>query len=201
MTECPPCGGEVPPSDRRPRKYCSGNCRKRAWDARNHAACQDCGGEVRHGRRTCSECLRTRFQAEKAAQLAKLERLWAEGLSREAIAAEMGWTVGSLEVRMAHFRAEGADLPYRRLGWKGFSRPTAPPRSAAPTRNAVRLRTHAAIRNGELARPKTCEACDERRHVDAHHRSYDRPDSHLDVDWLCPRCHVDAHRGTDRIAA
>lgn len=66
-------------------------------------------------------------------------------------------------------------------------------RRPAPDRmkERVRARTRYAERTGKLTREPCarCGALD----VQAHHRSYDRPDSHLDVEYLCAACHALEH--------
>lgn len=45
---------------------------------------------------------------------------------------------------------------------------------------------NAALRNGELVRPKKCSKCGVVGRIDGHHEDYDKP---LDVTWLCQGCH------------
>ena len=49
----------------------------------------------------------------------------------------------------------------------------------------------AAVRRGELIRPKFCEDCDGApARIEAHHEDYSKP---LEVDWLCRLCHQKRH--------
>src|SRR5689334_14594695 len=55
-----------------------------------------------------------------------------------------------------------------------------------------------AVRSGEVVKPASCQACGveppEPRLLHAHHhRGYDRANA-LNVLWLCPKCHREAHR-------
>lgn len=59
------------------------------------------------------------------------------------------------------------------------------------SKQAVRLRTLAAVRRGELDR-SPCAVCGAVE-VEAHHPDYDAPDAHLRVKWLCATCHGFAH--------
>jgi hypothetical protein len=52
--------------------------------------------------------------AKSREQRAKIERLWAEGLTARQIGAEMGWATSTARMRISELRAEGVDLPYRR---------------------------------------------------------------------------------------
>lgn len=47
-----------------------------------------------------------------------------------------------------------------------------------------------ALVSGALERPAACEECGAETALEAHHDDYSKP---LDVRWLCPGCHTDAH--------
>lgn len=51
------------------------------------------------------------------------------------------------------------------------------------------------IRNGQIRKPETCEACGKRAKVDGHHTDYAKP---LSVRWVCRQCHKDIHRSIPR---
>lgn len=55
---------------------------------------------------------------------------------------------------------------------------------------AHKRKAHVAAR--KLPRPASCSDCGAVGKVHGHHEDYDKP---LDVVWLCPKCHVAAHRG------
>lgn len=67
-------------------------------------------------------------------------------------------------------------------------RATPDARKKMDARNAVRL----AIKAGKMTRPDRCSACGAVGDVHGHHDDYSK---RLDVRWLCPPCHTDAHRG------
>jgi len=47
------------------------------------------------------------------------------------------------------------------------------------------------IRKGEVIKPDVCSCCGEAGTLHGHHNDYSRP---LEVEWLCPSCHVKKHR-------
>lgn len=47
------------------------------------------------------------------------------------------------------------------------------------------------IRKGEVVKPDACSCCGKGGIIHGHHSDYSRP---LDVEWLCPACHVGKHR-------
>lgn len=50
-----------------------------------------------------------------------------------------------------------------------------------------------AVRDGKVVRPTSCEHCDSSGKIQGHHWSY-LQEHHLDVIWLCTRCHGLEHR-------
>lgn len=62
-------------------------------------------------------------------------------------------------------------------------------RDAGPEKEKARAAVRNAVRSGHLAR-QPCEVCGD-DDVHAHHDDYGKP---LDVRWLCPRHHGEAHR-------
>lgn len=64
-----------------------------------------------------------------------------------------------------------------------------------PEKARARWRLQAAVREGRIAKPLTCERClstfEERRSIQGHHHDYDKP---LEVEWLCRKCHAIRHR-------
>lgn len=43
-----------------------------------------------------------------------------------------------------------------------------------------------AIRDGKLTKPSSCENCNKKTKVEAHHKDYSKP---LNIRWLCIKCH------------
>lgn len=168
------------------RRYCSEGCRPVAMPGE----CDSCGKRLRTG--TSIRCYACRLAVERAARelrLGELERLWAEGLSMEEIAAQLGTTVNSLGVTMARARRAGRDLPYR------YSRYDEPER--AGTKAECRKRFASAVSYGFIRRAARCERCGELAHTDGHHTDYSRP---LYVEWVCRTCHAEHHAAERRAA-
>lgn len=57
-------------------------------------------------------------------------------------------------------------------------------------RRAVQTILRAALRDGRLTRPETCQFCGKKCKPDGHHPDYTKP---LDVIWLCRVCHKELH--------
>lgn len=51
---------------------------------------------------------------------------------------------------------------------------------------AAYLAVKAALKTGELTKPKKCSACGSSAPLHGHHEDYDKP---LEVEWLCAKCH------------
>lgn len=48
-----------------------------------------------------------------------------------------------------------------------------------------------AVKEGTLIRPEFCEFCDQKGKIEGHHyKGYHKP---LVVNWLCSKCHREAH--------
>ena len=60
-------------------------------------------------------------------------------------------------------------------------------------RDNVRRRTLHAIEIGWILRPDTCDRCNGSAALSPHHLSYDEPNSHWDVIFLCDSCHKKEH--------
>lgn len=54
----------------------------------------------------------------------------------------------------------------------------------------TRAKTRYAVKQGILIKPKKCEVCEQTKPLQAHHHDYTK---HLEVIWLCTRCHTDEH--------
>lgn len=62
-----------------------------------------------------------------------------------------------------------------------------------PEKRSAHIMVSNAIRDGKLTR-QSCEVCGDKS-THAHHDDYSRP---LEVRWLCPQCHSDEHRISNR---
>lgn len=83
------------------------------------------------------------------------ERLWAAGASMREIAAHLGTTPGSLQVRFAQWRAEGYDFPYRRT----FHEPPHPHLNKRPPSERVCSKCGSRIDR----RSSRCRECERER--------------------------------------
>jgi hypothetical protein len=82
--------------------------------------CLHCGGLMGIGTTgdgTCAACA----TARKEANWARVEQMWAEGLTLRHIADAMGWTIGHLAVQVSRMRAAGRAVPYRNRTYAGRS--------------------------------------------------------------------------------
>jgi hypothetical protein len=62
-----------------------------------------------------------------------------------------------------------------------------------PERRAAHRAVHRAVKNGMLVKPKRCEECNKRSRVQAHHHKGYEKQFHLDIKWLCQKCHHKKH--------
>ena len=62
---------------------------------------------------------------------------------------------------------------------------------ASPEKVKTRSELNGAVKNGTLEKPTLCSNCGSPGRINGHHHDYDKP---LEVDWLCPLCHAEAHR-------
>ena len=118
---CQGCGVTLPPSRApgRPRKWCSGTCRRHALYS---GVCVDCGGATYNGTvpppERCRACNGTvggqRNKGEWAPYRAMVEEMWAEGMTGRQIGEALGWSKYGCVTNIAMLRARGYDLPYRR---------------------------------------------------------------------------------------
>jgi hypothetical protein len=190
---CAHCEGELP-NGHGNRKYCSGRCRRDAWELTQRGPCPDCGDvEISYKSSRCVECQRLLQRTDGNRSLSYLSHLWKRGLPAAEIAEIMGCAPASVYVRVANARRAGIEGFPHRYNVVTETRRGAKPRTD-PTHDTIRARTKAAIRDGLLTRPDACEWCGKECHLDAHHLSYDKPDSHLDVEWICPSCHAHHHQ-------
>lgn len=84
--------------------------------------------------------------------------------------------------RMRRHRAKSPDLPKSREEARRWER-------ANPEKRRAHWRVKDAIKRGHLVKGP-CEVCGSER-VHAHHDDYSKP---LEVRWLCPTHHGEAHR-------
>jgi hypothetical protein len=192
---CLNCDGDLPTLHGN-RKFCSERCRRRYHNYDDHPkdnACLDCGTAIRRAQKRCFQCQRAAQIADGNRKLSYLAHLWAQGMSVRDMAEAVGSTPNAVGVRIANARRAGIKAFPHRYNVKSGRKFKGPKPIEFPSKKTVRGRTRQAIVDGLLTRPDACDECGRECFVDAHHLSYDKPDSHLDVEWLCPSCHVAQH--------
>jgi hypothetical protein len=119
---CPWCGGPVPLATRRPRIYCSENCRKRAYEDRHRPACVDCGAilgcGVKPGQSArCRDCYDAFRTWSHEVLLSIVEGCWHDGWRHREIAVGVGRDDhgASVSPELAELRKRGR-IGYRRPG-------------------------------------------------------------------------------------
>jgi len=60
-----------------------------------------------------------------------------------------------------------------------------------PEKRAAHEALRYAVRSGKIEKPNNCETCGKETGLHGHHDDYYKP---LDVQWLCPECHIKLHR-------
>lgn len=198
---CEVCGSEFQ-TGRVDKRFCSRRCSQRGWAENGKHPCPDCGVSIGHRSVRCVNCRLTHFETERIALWTRIRELWNDGLPVNQIAERVGYrNANVLSVVMARMKHAGWELPVRRRGWRGYTRPPGPEPCEAPPRTPLeaRRRYATATRNGTLIRPSRCERCDAEGFVDGHHP--DLMADPLDVEWLCRSCHMAHHHGQEREAA
>lgn len=66
-------------------------------------------------------------------------------------------------------------------------------RSEQPDRTKARDALSNALKVGRVVRPDACQECGTGGRIEGHHHLGYAPDHRLDVSWLCPSCHRQAH--------
>lgn len=179
---CPECDGDFT-TGRSSQRFCSDRCRDR-YAAR--ATCE-CGKPKSVRADLCVSCRRALQDAAREERYQRLADLWAEGLTMEEIASEIGTTKNALGGELVRARAAGFDLPFRRA-----SAPREP-----ISKTECRNQFGQALRRGDIRRAARCERCGEVARTEGHHTDYSRP---LFVEWLCNPCHMEHHAAERRAA-
>lgn len=176
-------------------RCCSHACGSKLSDERARKPCANCGTSVTRYSELCVDCRIDKYDRDRNVLFSKIQELWLEGLPAVEIAERVGMkNANCLNVRIAHMKAAGWDIPNRRPGWKGPTNQTGPPLVLPRTKQQVNQRLTYAIRMGKVERGTTCERCGAEGRCDGHHHDYTKP---LDVEWLCRSCHR-AHHAAER---
>lgn len=75
---------------------------------------------------------------------------------------------------------------------KRYEQPAVKERAREQRRNPrslVRKQTQYHISTGFIKKPDTCPRCGSAGPIEAHHNSYNKSDSYLDVEFMCEPCH------------
>jgi hypothetical protein len=127
-TICAGCDQPVPPPSPRggrPRKWCSDECRRRAWDRENVVLFCACGmridpPSVRQGTTQCRRCFLAAEERRVRERAERFAAMWADGRSLNEIADEFGWTRGHLSMEFNRIRQRWPGLlPYRYARYAG----------------------------------------------------------------------------------
>lgn len=110
---CARCGHELLG---RQRKWCSDNCRKRAFDSDQYrGTCEDCGARTtRRSYHQCDGCRRAEAARGQLERRLVIAAMWGDGLTLPQIAETLETTVNTVGTQIAVMRTEGWELPYRR---------------------------------------------------------------------------------------
>jgi hypothetical protein len=120
---CQRCGD---PLSGRQRMWCSENCRKRACDDRNRAACVDCGEPMgvrsafAHNDRPnerCRGCEDAMRAAGHEATLMRVVDMYRRGMRMREIASALGWSEGSKPSKMIDEARKRGLIGYRHRGY------------------------------------------------------------------------------------
>lgn len=201
MPTCGYCGQEFEanPHHTAKNKFCSENCRKRDWDAKNRVHCR-CGAAMARRAKQCWNCELDQREEALYDRWALIKALYDAAVPVKEMIGEPGCkrsSVGGLWVEIDRMKKAGIEMPPRRPGWNG-STSSGPPRVIKPVYSPAEasMRVGHAIRSGRMTRPDECERCGAKVRVDAHHHDYSKP---LDVEWLCRRCHTAHHAELRRV--
>ncbi len=139
----------------------------------------------------CRPCFRSerRKVPTRSAQGRMAERRRREERSGVALARALAAEVRALH-RMASWRPLRPRAPLTEAGRAEYQR-----LRRLTEKGIARRLVQRAVARGDMPKPSYCEACHQpcdARTLHGHHEDYSRP---LDVQWLCPRCHVRAHGG------
>ena len=94
---------------------------------------------------------------------------------------------------MTHGSNKGNGLEQLRRWRKRYPEQRAALRRKQENRekDAAHRRLYRAVKAGKITKPLECSVCNQAHdHIHGHHDDYSKP---LEVRWLCPRCHREAH--------
>lgn len=130
---CIQCGEEFQPTHGK-QEACSEECARKRHSARkrlsadaHRAYCPDCGDPLAAGSEwkgwiRCKDCCLAHEKARTEEKWARIEALWADGLSMREIAKELGTTPATIGVTINGMRHAGRSVPYRHDGYGRFTR-------------------------------------------------------------------------------
>ncbi len=172
------------------------NCWKLVHMTSESKGCRQCGADIpAHRHSFCSDECRTYFRNHRVAQL-------------PAICAACGaaFMARKQSIKSGQGKCCSASCATRYAKESGTFAGENSPRwidgrslqfsQRAPEKTAARRAVKQALRSGRMVR-QPCERCGKTGRIHAHHEDYSKP---LDVRWLCPIHHAEAHlemRGID----
>lgn len=68
-------------------------------------------------------------------------------------------------------------------------------KEANPEKRAAHVIIGNRIRDGSIIKPDKCQDCGAGGKIHGHHHDYAKP---LEVEWLCPQCHTNRHKDSER---
>ena len=68
-------------------------------------------------------------------------------------------------------------------------------RDQNPEKRAAHVILGNRIRDGHIIKPDRCQECGATGKIHGHHEDYAKP---LEVEWLCPQCHTNRHKESER---
>lgn len=113
---CAGCGAELPtyPVSNRPRKWCSGKCRKASYGD----PCIDCGQRTVYGAETarvpaprCDGCNKRHESDRRCERVMAMLRLRRDGLTNIEVGRELGCPTATVSAELHRLRSLGFDMP------------------------------------------------------------------------------------------
>ena len=133
------------------------------------------GDEFYKGDKVCKDCRKAKIREDRAANPEKYREREKRYYHRDPRKKEA--------IARYHQTEKGREKA--RQGKKRYSKKN-------PDKRAAHVILGNAVRDGRVIKPESCERCGtESARIHGHHHDYAKP---LEVEWLCPQCHTEAHK-------